>query len=417
MKFALKYCFAVCVFVMVCDKVAAESLISTDFDNRTVKATGVVTNIASSLNWTTSGFYDPGDMASMVSGEPRTLFDSEVLTQNMFAPNYNYANANWYWTTVVDLKVLTGYRVAVTNVTFDYQAVNGTEGVNTGKKAGFVVTLFSPTAVALGSVTNSDVIGGTTAVISAFASPILLSEAGTYTLEIKAGEIGGTTESGNNCGIDNLSINGTVEETLVASTDFNNRTLTGDKDNIASNLNWTTRGVYDPGEMAAVVNVTDDWAFFDSNALTQNMFAPGWNYGNGGGYWSTVVDLNVLPGFTVTLTDIAFDYWALSGGQELNVARRADFEVTLFDPSAVSLATVTNMDIFGGSNLTPTVPTVTSSFSTPIVLANAGTYTLEIKAGELGGVNETGNHAGIDNLFIFGDVAVIIPGGTMIFIR
>jgi len=200
----------------------------------------------------------------------------------------------------------------------------------------------------------------------------------------------------------------------IMSTDFNNRTVTGSSSHIASNLNWTTRGVYDPGEMAAVRNGTTDQALFDGVVLTQNMFAPAWNYGNAGGYWATVADLKVLPGFVVTLTDVTFDYWALSGSQEFNVNRKADFKVTLLDPSAGTLATVTNTDIFGGTGAG--VPTVTSTFSTPIELTNAGTYTLEIKAGELGGFDETGNHIGIDNLFILGVVAVI-PSGTVILVR
>ncbi|MFT5633578.1 MAG: hypothetical protein ACI9SQ_001299, partial [Rubritalea sp.] len=42
-----------------------------------------------------------------------------------------------------------------------------------------------------------------------------------------------------------------------------------------------------------------------------------------------------------------------------------------------------------------------------VALTAAGTYTLQIEAGELGGVNETGNHAGIDNLSINGTVAPV----------
>lgn len=191
--------------------------------------------------------------------------------------------------------------------------------------------------------------------------------------------------------------------TVIASTDFNGRTVSG---NTASNLNWTINGVLDPGDMTATYAGTP--TLFNSQALTRNMFAPAWNYGNNGGNWTTNVSITVAPGFNVTIEDVTFDYWALSGGEAQNVNRVADFNVTLFNPSSVAVGGIfTVNDILNGTPATPGVGSPVTATFTPVALTEIGTYTLRIEGGEFGGINETGNHAGIDNLSINGTVSVI----------
>ena len=216
---------------------------------------------------------------------------------------------------------------------------------------------------------------------------------------------------------------GTAHADVIASTDFDGRTLTGSSNHIATNLNWTTNGVADPGDLVAIRTTSNDvnQALFDNTAVAQNMFAPAWNYGNNGGFWSTEVDITVLPGFDVTLTDVTFDYWALSGAAlPQGVTRRADFIVTLFDPtgSVVAGGSIGSIDVVGGNN---TAAPVVSTFGAPVALTDPGTYTIQITAGEIAGVNETGNHAAIDNLVINGTVvpepgslALLGLGGMMI---
>ena len=117
--------------------------------------------------------------------------------------------------------------------------------------------------------------------------------------------------------------------------------------------------------------------------------------------------LTVAAGSTVTLTDVSFNYWAVSGGQAQNVNRRSDFTVTLSDPSDAVLDAVTIADVVNGNGVSPGAGTpVPVPFTAPIPLG-AGTYTLEIKGGDFTGANETGNHTGIDDLVINGDVGVI----------
>ena len=109
---------------------------------------------------------------------------------------------------------------------------------------------------------------------------------------------------------------------IVASTDFNGRTAT---DNVASDLNWTTNGVDDPGTMSASIFGGGAQNLFDGTTLTQNSFTPGINTGNGNTSWVTTVNLTVSSGSTVTLDDVSFGYWAINGGQAQNVDRLSDF--------------------------------------------------------------------------------------------
>ena len=167
-------------------------------------------------------------------------------------------------------------------------------------------------------------------------------------------------------------------------------------------MNWTTDGLDDPGNMTSSPNL------FNSTALTQNLFAPSLNYGNAGGTWTTTADITVTAGSTVTLEDVTFDYFAIDGGGNQNVTRRADFRVTLLNPSAVAVGGVFSInDVSNSKDTTPGVGTLVTATFTPVALTAPGTYTLQIEAGEIGGVNETGNHAGIDNLSINGTVSVI----------
>ncbi|MFK7790916.1 MAG: PEP-CTERM sorting domain-containing protein [Phycisphaeraceae bacterium] len=196
-----------------------------------------------------------------------------------------------------------------------------------------------------------------------------------------------------------VAIVGTSHADVIASTNFDARTASGAT---ASDLNWTTNGVDDPGDMTSTINL------FDGNGtapaeVTEDMFAPALNYGNAGGTWVTTVDITVSAGSSVTIEDVTFEYWAINGSQAQNVTRRADFKVTLFNPSNVAVGGVFSIDDVS-NGATAGVGTLVTATFTPVALTDSGTYTLEIEAGELGGVNETGNHAGIDNLSINGTV-------------
>lgn len=197
---------------------------------------------------------------------------------------------------------------------------------------------------------------------------------------------------------------------VIASTDFNGRTATG---NTASDITWTTNGVDDPGDMSATIQFTATGVnLFDANTLVQNSFAPGINTGNGNTFWSTDVALTVKDGFEISVTDVTFSYIAVSGSQVLNVNRESDFIVSLIDPSGTELESDI---VFGtsGTGSSPQTPTLTAVFDAPIALDQPGTYILRVHGGDLfvtslanpiGTKNETGNHTAIDNLSINGSV-------------
>lgn len=198
---------------------------------------------------------------------------------------------------------------------------------------------------------------------------------------------------------------------VIASTDFDARTLA--TTNVANDtatgpsLNWVTNGVNNPGSMVArAQNGPTGQALFDTTTLTQKMFAPALNTGNGNTFWTTNISLTVSAGSTVSLESVTFDYWAISGGGAQNVTRASDFTATLFNPSAVSVGTASINDASNGTTPGAGTP-VTLTFSSPIGLLDPGTYTLQIKGGDYAGTDETGNHTGIDNLSINGTVSAV----------
>jgi hypothetical protein len=107
--------------------------------------------------------------------------------------------------------------VAVSNVTFDYWAINGSQVQNVSRSSDFTVTLYDPSEAVVGTASIVDVInasnitpGVPSSVSLSFSAPISLGAAGTYRLEIDGGELGGNDETGNHTAIDNLSINGST---------------------------------------------------------------------------------------------------------------------------------------------------------------------------------------------------------------
>ena len=197
---------------------------------------------------------------------------------------------------------------------------------------------------------------------------------------------------------------GSASAVTLASTSFDGRVLTTvtTTNDTASSLNWTLNGLEDPGNMSAFNAAASGQTIFDANSLTQNIFAPGLNTGNGNTFWTTSINLTVSAGSAVSLTDITFNYVAVNGSQAENVNRLSDFTVTLRNPSSAVVGSVTVPDVNGGTAAGQ--PLVTATFSSAIALSDPGTYTLEIKGGDFIGFNETGNHTAIDNLSINGTV-------------
>ncbi|MFT6242718.1 MAG: hypothetical protein ACJAQT_004829 [Akkermansiaceae bacterium] len=199
-----------------------------------------------------------------------------------------------------------------------------------------------------------------------------------------------------------------IRAEVIAATNFDGRTLTevNVPEDTATGLNWTINGVQDPGNMTSLNADGNGLRLFDAQPDVQDLFAPGINTGNGNTFWTTSVSLTILPGSSVTVTDITFDYWAISGGQVQNVNRRSDFTLTILDPSGNPVASVDVLDPVSGTGVG--VPSVTATFEAPVPLTAPGTYTLGIKGGDYAGDDETGNHTAIDNLSING----VLGGGS-----
>ena len=118
-----------------------------------------------------------------------------------------------------------------------------------------------------------------------------------------------------------LALCGSAGAVVLASTSFDGKTLS--PSNTANNLNWFADGLGDPGSMSALNAADAPQAIFNGGD-TSNICAPGIKTGNGNTFLTTFVSLTVLPGASVTLTDITFDNWSISGGQVQNVNRRSD---------------------------------------------------------------------------------------------
>jgi hypothetical protein len=208
-----------------------------------------------------------------------------------------------------------------------------------------------------------------------------------------------------------FGIFGSADAAVIASTNFNGRVLS--PSNTATNLNWTTNGVANPGNMAALNAVSAPQALFDTTALTQNNFSPALNTGNNNTFWTTSVGLSVLMGYSVSVQSVAFDYWAISAAAVQNVTRRSDFTVDLLSPAAAVLGTASIDEVSNGASPGLGTP-VLLTFASPIVLSLPGTYSLRIKGGDYSGIDETGNHTGIDNLAINGTVSIPEPSRAML---
>lgn len=197
---------------------------------------------------------------------------------------------------------------------------------------------------------------------------------------------------------------------MLASTDFNGRQVDpGDPTTVTSaSLNWVLNGLTDPGSMSATVFEGGGVSIFDGNDFVSNIFVPGINTGNGNTSWVTSVNLNVQPGSVVSLTDVTMLYYPVNGGQALNVPRRSDFNVSVHDSGGNLVDEVTVADVNAGSGTSvPDGEVVNLVFDSPVALTDPSGYTLRIRGGDFTGIDETGNHTGIDNLSINGTVSAI----------
>jgi hypothetical protein len=182
---------------------------------------------------------------------------------------------------------------------------------------------------------------------------------------------------------------------VIASTDFNGRTVTGDT---ASNLNWILDGLSSPGDLSA------DYSLFNTSN-SANKFAVDRNLANEGD-WVVDIDLNVLGSNNISLSSLSLDAYIFNNnGRFQYVQRNLDIAVSLLDSSNTLLKTFSLLDDIyanNGSFTNANGHNVNVNLEGYSLLAN-NDYILRLTASGEG----YGNNAGVDNLVINGDLTSI----------
>lgn len=191
---------------------------------------------------------------------------------------------------------------------------------------------------------------------------------------------------------------------VIASTNFNGRTVSGAT---ASNLNWTVNGVADPGSLTAEDLVPvgpgiDPIALFTTSAAA-GRFAVDRNIVTEGD-WYVDIPLNVA-GLGIMLSTVSLDAYIFNNAGALQtVTRDLDMTVALFDAVNTLLASETKYDIYSPvSDVNPNQPrSLSFDLSSAPQLDAGGSYYVRVTAFSEGSTN--GNNAGFDNLVIAGTV-------------
>ena len=178
-------------------------ILFSDFSGRTVSG-----NTAQTIAWTTNGLNDPGDLTAEdaeLSGSLAGLFDTADAAGH-FAPDLNIDNEG-AWAVSVPLSAADGIsQVTLQSVDLDWQHYNNSGGYQTvSRGVDWTLTVTNASGTVIGGVTNSGVFGIAETTTFTFASPVELFAGQGYGLRIRAE---GVQPSGNNTGLDALSVNG-----------------------------------------------------------------------------------------------------------------------------------------------------------------------------------------------------------------
>ncbi|MGK7884572.1 MAG: PEP-CTERM sorting domain-containing protein [Crocosphaera sp.] len=193
-----------------------------------------------------------------------------------------------------------------------------------------------------------------------------------------------------------------AQAATILSTDFDGRTVSGAT---ASNLNWITNGVSDPGDLTA------DFNLFDT-AATQDLFAVDRNIQNEGPW---TVDIPVEVGSQgIELDEITLDAYIFNNsGNQQNFSLDFDLTIDLLDSTQTNvLATDSVVDQFpnsvGSSIPNPSPLPFVFDFTGNILEANT-TFFLRLTASGEG----PGNNGGIDNLVVTGNFVGVPEPSTI----
>ncbi|QDU43798.1 PEP-CTERM motif protein [Symmachiella dynata] len=191
-----------------------------------------------------------------------------------------------------------------------------------------------------------------------------------------------------------LGLVGNVEAGIIASTDFDGRTVSGAT---ASNLTWTVNGVADPGSLTASDNLFD-------TPDAQNIFAVNKNFAPAG-QWTVDIALNVGSS-ALQLDTVTLDAYILDRNGIFQPKNRdLDLRIDLLNGGILDSDSVNN--IYPQNDNPPVQPQPVSFDLSGNILAANTNYILRITASNTPG--SFGNNAGFDNLVVNGMVAVPEP--------
>lgn len=188
-----------------------------------------------------------------------------------------------------------------------------------------------------------------------------------------------------------------VQATIIASTDFTNRTVSG---KTASNFAWTVNGIADPGSLTASHNL------FNTTAA-QNLFAVDRNLRTEG-LWTVDIALNVGSS-AIQLSLVTLDAYIFSdSGNFQTVNRDLDLRIDLLSQGPLMVIDSKAFNNIYPNSGTATQPKPVSFDLSGNTLAANTNYILRLTASK---DSTSGNNAGIDNLRINGS---IVPEPTAI---
>jgi hypothetical protein len=207
-----KYVKSLSAVVLFTTSLAANAAIiaSTDFDDRTVAG-----NTASNLTWVTNGIEDLGDLSADFD-----LFNT-ANAQDKFAVDSNIFNES-PWTTSLELDVLSGNNISLTELTLDAFIFNNSGNYQpVGRALSLVASVFDESSNLLSSVAVNDIFTTNEAGFSQGASKdVSFDFTGTDLLAGQSYSIELTATGavyGNNAGFDNLAVNGDVNAVSAPS--------------------------------------------------------------------------------------------------------------------------------------------------------------------------------------------------------
>jgi len=188
---------------------------------------------------------------------------------------------------------------------------------------------------------------------------------------------------------------------VVLSTNFDGRTVSGAT---ASNLNWVTNGVADPGDLTVVrVSPGTPAAEFFDTAAAANRLAINLNVANES-TWLMDIALNVQSQQQIALSTVTLDAFIFSNAGVLQTVNRdLDLTLLLLDASNTVLDTVSVLNIFPENQLSVAQPKAVSFDLSGNTLLQGQSYFLRLGASSGG----AGNNAGLDNFVVNGSVTAV----------